>query len=144
MYSTLITKITTTLESVSNVKDIFTAPKSKLTAYPCVFFKPAGFSNEFETQNENMKIYRFIMVVITEANKRGATVSPEYAFNTILPNTVDAIIAAFDEQWNQGTIDGHRVTVKIDSADAWEMSEEQDGLVAYAPLDLEIRLLTSN
>lgn len=140
MYQTLISKITTTLGNVSNVKDVFTTPKTKITKYPAVFFKPVWFQNSFETQSENMATYRFLMMVLVGAN--GTTV--ENAFGTVLPNTVDAIIAQFNQDWNQGTIDGHRVTVKIDSADEWQVSEEQDGLVCYAPLSVEIRLLTSN
>jgi len=140
MYETLLGKITTTLQAVISVKDVFSVPKSKLTKFPCVFFKPTGFTNTFETNNENMAIYRFMMVVMVGT----AGTTPEVAFGTILPHTVDDIIAQFNSDWNQGTIDGHRVTVKIDSADSWEMSEEQDGLIAYAPLNVEVRLLTTN
>lgn len=140
MYETLIAKIQTTLEAVTNVKDVFSVPKSKLTKFPCVFFKPAGFTNTFETNAENMATYRFLMIVMVGATQT----TPESAFNTILPHTVDAIIAQFNQDWNQGVVDGHRCVVKIDSADAWELSEEQDGLVAYAPLNVEIRLLTTN
>lgn len=140
MYETLIEKITTTLQSVTQVKDIFSVPKSKLTKFPCVFFKPSGFVNNFETQNENSATYRFLMVVMVGATQ----ITAQAAFEDVLPHTVDAIIAQFNTDWNAGTIDGHRVRVKIDSADAWELSEEQDGLIAYAPLNVEIRLLTSN
>lgn len=140
MYETLIGKITTTLEAVPNVKDVFSVPKNKLTKFPCVFFKPTAFTNTFETQVENMAVYRFMMIVMVGATQ----ITPAEAFSTILPHTVDAIIAKFNADWNQGVIEGHRVVVKIDSADSWEMSEEEDGLVAYAPLNVEIRLLTTN
>lgn len=141
MYETLISKIRTTLESVTNVKDVFSVPKTKLTSFPAVFFKPAGFTNTFETQVENMAVYRFLAIVMVGTN---AQLPPSTAFDTILPHTVDAIIAQFNQDWNQGTVDGHRVTVKIDSADSWELSEEEDGLIAYAPLNIEVRLLTTN
>jgi hypothetical protein len=140
MYETLIAKIQTTLESVTKVKEVFSVPKTKLTKFPCVFFKPLAFTNAFETNVENSAAYRFLLVVIVGTS--GTT--PTTAFNTILPRTVDAIIAQFNEDWDGGTVDGHRTRVKIDSADAWELSEEQDGLVAYAPLTCEIRLLTTN
>lgn len=141
MYEELIAKIATTLGAVTEVKDVFSTPKTKLTAFPSVFFKPSAFVNTFETNNENMAIYRFMMVVMVGCNNE---MPPSVAFTTVLPHTVDAIIAKFNAEWNAGTIDGHRVTVKVDSADAWEISEEQDGLIAYAPLNLEVRLLTSN
>jgi len=140
MYTTLIQKIRETLESVPEIKDVFSVPKTKLTKFPCVFYKPAGLTNTFETNSENMAVYRFMMVVMVGTS--GTT--PEVAFGTVLPHTVDAIIAQFNQDWNQGVITGHRCTVKIDSADSWEMSEEEDGLVAYAPLYVEMRLLTTN
>lgn len=142
MYETLINKISATLGEVASVKDVFSVPKTKLTKFPCVFFKPTGFQNTFETQNENFAIYRFLMIVMVSG--KGTNNTPEIAFGTVLPHVVDDIIVKFDASWNQGTIDGHRVTAKIDSADAWELSEEEDGLIAYAPLNVEVRLLTSN
>lgn len=139
MYETIFAKIGTTLGNVSLVKDSFYVPKKK-TAYPAVFYKPSGATNTFETQTENMKIYRFLMIVMVGA---GGTTAAN-AFGTVLPRAVDAIIAQFDEEWNQGVVDGHRMTAKVDSADAWEMSQEEDGLIAYAPLNLEVRVLTNN
>lgn len=141
MYETLIGKITTTLGEIENVKDVFSTPKSKLTKFPAVFFKPDGFSNAFETGNENMKIYRFMMLVLIGSNKN---MTLENIFSTVLPHTVDAIVAKFDADWDQGTIGGHRVRVKVDSAGAWEVEEGEDGLTAYAPLNVEIRVLSNN
>lgn len=140
MYETLITKIKETLEAVDEVKLVFFVPKTKLTSFPCVFFKPDGMTNVYETYNENKAAYRFLAVVMVGV--AGTTV--ETAFGTVLPHTVDAIIEKFNAEWDQGTIDGHRVTVTITSADAWEISEEQDGLIAYAPLQIQVNLLTSN
>ena len=140
MYETLLTKINTTLESVSNIKEIFSVPNPKLSKFPAVFFKPDGFENAFETNDENMKTYRFILIVIIGVKQT----TLDNIFGTVLPKTVDAIVEQFDADWNYGTIDGHRMWAKIDSAGPWEVSEEQDGLVAYAPLNLEIKLLSTN
>ena len=140
MWETLTAKIKTTLGTVAKVKEISSIPKTDWEKWPAVFFKPVGFTNDFETQNENNQTYRFLMIVMVGTTQT----TMENAFDVVLPRTVDAIIDAFDAGWNYGTIDGHRVRVKIDSADAWEVSEEEDGLTAYAPLNVEIRLLTSN
>jgi hypothetical protein len=141
MYETLLAKISTTLDSVTKVRTHFSVPKTKIAKYPAVFYKPIGLDNSFETNNENLAVYRFMMLVIIGANQTTA----DNVFTAVLPKTVDAIISQFDADWNGGTIDGHRVTIKIDSADAWELDgNQQDGLVAYAPLTLEIKLLTSN
>lgn len=140
MYATLMTKINTTLQKVVDSGELaqyFNYPKTKLDSYPAVYFQPAGFDNNFETESQNLKIYRFLMVVIV--SKSGTTT--EEVFATILPNVVDAIVAQFDTDWDQGTIDGGRVWAKIDTADPWEYDEDQDGLTAYAPLNLEIKVV---
>ena len=140
MYEELITKINTTLGEVTQVKEIFSTPETKIAKFPAVFFKPDGFENAFETNTENMKTYRFLMIVLVGANQK----SIEDVFGTVLPKTVDEIVAQFDEDWDQGTISGHRVWAKIDSAGPWEVDEEQDGRIAWAPLNLEIKLLSTN
>ncbi len=141
MYEILITKVKETLLSVENVKDVFSGPKTKLTKFPSVFFSPSGFTNTFETQRENFAVYRFLALVLVGTN---ASLTVSQAFEQVLPHTVDAIINKFNAEWNLGTIDGHRCWVKIDSIDAWRVSEEEDGLIAYAPLNIEIKLLTEN
>lgn len=139
MYETLLAKIQTTLDSIPRVKQSFNFPKTKITAYPAVFYFPAGFENTYETNAENFKIYRFNMVVMVGVPQKGMEESAD-----VLARTVSAIIAQFDEDWNQGVIDGHRAWAKIDSSESWQVSEEQDGLEMYATLNVEIRLLTTN
>lgn len=139
MYATLMQKIQTTLESVPNVKLVFSAPKTKIDQFPAVFYVPGGMSNQYATNAENEKVYRFTVIVIVGIEHTTA----DAVFNTVLPNTVDAVIAQFDTDWNAGTIDGHRVRVLVASAEEWGVEESQDGLTAYAPLAVEIRLLSS-
>lgn len=140
MYETLITKIEATLAGITKVKDYFSVPKGSLTKFPAVFFKPSGLTNTFETNSENMKVYRFMMIVLIGCNNE----TQENIFGTVLPKTVDDIIKAFDSEWDGGSIDGHRVTIKIDSADEWQIADEKEGLMAYAPLNLEVKLLSNN
>lgn len=139
MYATLLQKIADILATVTQVQEVTSSPKTKFDKFPAVYFQPAGFTNTFETQNENAKVYRFLMVVVIGVN--GTTL--ENVFDTVLPATVDAVVAAFDSQWDIGTIGGHRSWVKIDSADPWEVTQDQDGIMCYAPLNVEIKLLTS-
>lgn len=140
MYATLIAKIKETLEKVDNVNLIYSVPKTTNSAFPAVYFQPDGMTNEFESGDENAKVYKFMMLVIVGTS--GTTV--EEVFTNVLPNTVDAIIAQFDADWNMGTIGGHRAWTVIDTADPWAYDEEQEGPLAYAPLSLKIRLVTTN
>jgi hypothetical protein len=142
MYQTLIAKIKTTLQNTTGVASFGNVPGEEITKYPHVFFKPAGFINQFETNEENYITYNFLMVVMVTTEGVGG--SNAKAFDEVLPSVIDNIIQRFNADWDQGTIDGHRVTTLIDSADAWELSEEEKGMVAYAPLSVQIKLLTSN
>lgn len=136
MWQTLFTKINATLAGITLVKDYFHAPKSNITKFPAVFYIPSGFENSFETASENAQVYRFLMLALVGTN--GTTT--ETAMGTVLPKLVDQIIDAFDAGWNYGTVEGHRVRVKIDSAGEWTLGDEKEP-IAYAPLSLEIRLL---
>lgn len=139
MIETLLSKIQTTLDEVTRVQESFKYPKTNITKYPAVFYFPAGFENSFETNAENFKTYRFTLMVIVGATQK--TVDDAVG---VLARTTQDIVAQFDEDWNQGTIDGHRVWVRIDSGEPWRVSEEAQGVEVYSVLSLEIRLLSTN
>ncbi|QDP67611.1 MAG: hypothetical protein Tp172MES00d2C118482111_5 [Prokaryotic dsDNA virus sp.] len=142
MYVTLKENVKTTLQKLveaSTLASYSNVPGDTPSTFPHVFFKPEGFDNEFHTGQENYITYRFLMIVMVTTEGTGGSSSK--AFDEVLPATVDAIVDQFNEDWNQGAIDGHRVWCWIDSAAAWELSEEDNGLVAYAPLTLQFRLL---
>lgn len=140
MYATLIQKIKNTLALISSVSQYGTTPGEEITGYPYVFFKPEGFINEFETGQENAIVYNFMMIVVVSTEGQGGSV--DHAFSTVLPSVVDDIVAQFNADWDQGTINGHRVRVLVDTAAAWEVTENDEGVEAYAPLNIQIRTLT--
>jgi predicted PilT family ATPase len=143
MWETLMACIDTTLDKITGDGKVLSVhygyPKSDLSEYPAVIYLPGPFNNDFATNVENYAIYRFNMYVVVGVE----ATTEQHAFSDVLAGAVDAIVEQFDEDWNQGTIDGHRVRVKVDSADAWQMNQEDDGLVCYAPLNVEFRLLTT-
>jgi hypothetical protein len=139
MYETLITTIRDKLDSVTNVKEIFAYPETKYTKYPAVVFYPSDLSNSFETTQENAKEYRFTMFVIVELKN----LTKKKAFEEVLPRTVDAVVAAFDQGWDFGTFDGHRARALINTA-LWDTQVTEHGEIAFAQLNLAIKTLTSN
>jgi len=141
MYATIIQKIKDTLEDTTGVASYSIVPGAEITAYPHVFFKPDSFVNEFNSGQDNEVTYNFLMIVMVLAEGTGG--SADKAFAQVLPSVVDNIIAKFNADWDQGTVGGHRVRVLIDSASAWELSEEDKGLVAYAPLSVQIRAVVN-
>lgn len=139
MYTQLLTDIGAILQAIPEVASHSHVPKTDNQVFPYVYYRPAGYTNRFETTTENYKIYRFELVVYVGTN--GTTM--DNAFGVVLPAVVDAIIAAFDAAWDGGTVAGHRVTVNVDSADGWEVQDYQNGQVAIAPLSLEIKMLST-
>lgn len=138
IYGTLIQKVSDTIATVTAIKAIYAYPTTKVTQYPAVIFFPDSFDNSFESTKDNKKVYRFkLYVVVGAAQKDKVDI-----FSTVLPKAVDAVIAAFDAGWDAGTINGHRVSVLINSG-AWSMAVSEEGLEATAELTVEFRLLTS-
>lgn len=77
-------------------------------------------------------------MMIVSVGTEGTTEA--HAFGTVLPSVVDAIITKFDNEWDGGTQDGHRIWVNIDTADAWAVETYQKGKLCIAPLNVEIQL----
>jgi hypothetical protein len=140
MYQILISKIKDTLESVEAIKEIYAYPlPGNPKKYPAAIFYPDSFENSFETTADNFKVYRFKLFIAV--NIAGTT--EEDVFTSILPKTVDAVIAAFDTGWNGGTIDGHRLWSILDSG-FWTLAIEQQGKTATAEMTLTCRVATTN
>lgn len=141
MYSELLTKLKTTLGTITRIKQLSMYPTTNLTAFPAVIVVPAGVENSFDTVSDNMKIYRFELNVAVGIND---AVTEQVAFEKTLPNVIDDIIAKFDSTWDNGTSsEGRRIWQKIDTADSWQIIDDSDGRMAYALLNLEIKVQTS-
>lgn len=139
MYQALITKIKDTLDLVTEIKEYYAYPESKYTGYPAVIFTPSDLENNFETTNENKKIYQFTMFVIISLNNT----TKQAVFETHMPTVIDAIIAQFDQDWDMGVIANHRIRALI-NAGSWGVEVAQDGEIAVAQLNLSVKTLTSN
>ena len=139
MYQTLLSKIQTTLDTVTAIKATYAYPTSSITSYPAVVYFPDSFDNSFETSADNMKVYRFRMFVVVGATQKTNT----DIFSTVLPKAVDAVLAAFDAGWDGGTISGHRAWMLMNSG-LWSMAETQQGLEATAELSLQVKVATTN
>lgn len=139
-YQTIIPNIKSTIESVTAVRVVYEYPLDGAPKqYPSVIFYPDSFENAYETTSENKKSYRFKMWIVVDL----AGTNEQTAFNSILPNVVDDVIAAFDANWDGGTIDGHRVWYTMENG-AWGLSTEQKSKRAYAEMNLTVQMLTTN
>lgn len=143
MFKELITKIQNTLSGVKAIKSVYPRPVKegeKIPSYPAVIFYPSNFENRFETTADNFKEYRFSLFVICDTS---GDVPLSKIWSEILPNAVDQVIAAFDENWSVSVSGANRSWQLIDSGN-WSMYPTDKPLEVIAELTLRIRLLTSN
>jgi len=139
MWSTLITNIKTVLDNVSELSRVYDYNISKIGGFPCAIYQPLAFENTFMTNNENFKEYNFRITIIAETkvkNKRQALID-------VLAPTVDAVIAQFDQDWDGGQIDGHRIWYRISGGD-WGFDEISQGEILFADINLAIKFADDN
>jgi hypothetical protein len=143
MYSELNTKIGAILDTVDSVQYHTNFPITEINQWPYVYYQPAGYTNTFETNSQNARIYRYLLEVFVsvQGEKDGQPITTEEVFGTILPQVVDDIYAAFDAGWDQGVTSGSRLIFKIDSAEAWSVVKTNEAETCVAPLILEIKHL---
>lgn len=139
IYQTLIPAIKTLIEGVAAVRNVYEYPLAgNAKEYPSVVFFPDTFENDFHSNQDNEKFYRFRMWVVVNL----AGTDEQTAFKTILPNVVDDIIAAFDTGWDGGTLSGHRISYLLSSGQ-WGLVNEDKSKEAFAEMILTVRLLSS-
>lgn len=139
MFETLITKINTTLSSVTEIQVVYKYPETKLSGYPAVVFFANDFSNVYDSTAENSKEYNFTLFVLQETKVAGLS----NVYTTIMPKVLDAIIAKFDTDWSQGsTSQGHRIWWTMTSG-TWQVINGLAGEMVQAELNLKINVNTN-
>lgn len=152
IYTELIAQIKTILQGITMTIDvegvptetprfeqIIARPDIDIESYPAVMFFPNKADNSFDNPQQNFKVYSFKLYIIAGVQQTDL----EFLFETVLPNSVDSVLQAFDTNWSLNSINGHRVWVKANVVD-WVNSKTEKGNEAIAELDLEIKMLTNN
>lgn len=140
MYTTLIQQVKATLESVDEVKIVYAHPEGAISKYPAVIFYPTITTNAFASSKDNAKGYSFVIFVIVGLKQ----ITKSQAFETVMPKVVDAIFAKFDASWSYGrNANQSRVLTIVTDSQEWGIQQTEQGEVAFAPLTLLIKTLTS-
>lgn len=145
----LIANIEATLQAVEGVRTVIPYPlleNEVIPEYPAVIFFPDSFENSFDTVASNFEIRRFKLFLIIAANQIGegeGQITQRKLFTETLPTYFDRIVAKFNENWNGGVLDGHRVWYLINSGQR-SVAQTDKGLAAEAEFTLEVRLSTNN
>jgi len=139
IYTILIARINTLLSSSDKVKEIFSYPEDKYTKYPVAVYYPNNLENSFETNEENFEVHNFKLFLIVNCQQK----KKSEIFNVVMPNLIDDVKEKFNNGWSGDVINGHRSWLKIDLA-TWDTDLASGGEIAFAELNVQIKILTNN
>ncbi len=142
MLSTIHTKIVATLTELTGAGQplvaVYADPLGEddtISGYPSAILVPSSFSNEYMTTAENFLGVDYKIYIVGEKKIAGNTDAYR-----IMRATVDAVIAKFAQDWDQGvSVDGHRIWWNLSVGEPTE-SEENSGVLIYYELNLTTNL----
>jgi hypothetical protein len=107
---------------------------SRITAYPALIFAPAGFDNEFSTNDSNHQTFRFNAWLIINAEN----IENTDIYERVLPNAIDGVLTAFNRDWDRGTSNGNRIWSRMASG-SFGISAESKGREVFCEMQLVVR-----
>jgi hypothetical protein len=129
----IISDLKTKLESITGIQEVIMSRDVEPTKYPAIICNWATSDNSFENTSENRKLITFnLAIVINVAGKKMSEID-----EVIIPNAFDLLESYVDENWNFGTIDGHRVRMRLSSSDNGITVEDKSKL-AWVDCRLQI------
>ena len=93
--SAILTKLNGIVGAGQPLAQVKAYHDENFTGFPCASFEPSGNENMFYTNTDNLRGYAFDVVVWQEIESGGRANAV-----TVLTTAVDAIIAAFDSDYN--------------------------------------------
>ncbi len=92
-WSTLQSQILEVLDTVSNIQETSLDPKFKFSGYPAAYIFPSDNEGDYETTQENERIYTFRVAIFYESKVKGIS-----GARSSLADIVDDAIDAFDQE----------------------------------------------
>lgn len=96
-FTDLRAAIETKLNTVSNLQVVYPYHTGDIEGWPAATFEPSGNTGLLYTNDDNLREYNFTIALLQEMEIAGRDKAIE-----ILCETVDAVISAFDEDFNLG------------------------------------------
>lgn len=126
-FASLRSTIRTKLGTVSDLQVVEDKHTSNLSGFPAATFEPSGNENVFLTNAENQRRYAFDIIIHQEVTKAGRDEAIR-----ILGEAVDAVISAFDTDFNLGST----VDWCFPIPSAWGEYKSGNATVKYAMITL--------
>lgn len=137
MQEQILQTMKTFMSEITQIKEVFDYPlQGNPSKYPAMVFYVIDWENQFNTQKDNFIIERYNVSIILNAT--GTTIKK--LCNTDMPKLTDKIRSELAENWDYGTIDGHRVWARAVSG-SQEVTNEQAGVTVSLNIILEVKYL---
>lgn len=108
---------------------------TRVKSYPALVFSKDTFDQDFSDTGANHITLNFLAWLVISAENIESSV----LWERVLPNATDSVIDKFNKGWNVGTINGHRVWVRMASG-LQGYTPEQGGRQAWVEFRLVVRL----
>jgi hypothetical protein len=148
--ASLIAAIKERASTVPNIKQVLMHPEgadraemvegtlrytgTRLTEYPAAVFVKDSVTNKISENASNFRVVTFRGWVIVPCNN----IESADVWERILPDAVDALMEAFDVNWDFGTVDGRRIWAAMESG-IQGYTPESDGRVAWEEVSLVLK-----
>jgi len=99
-FNTLRPQIVTLIDSISGIHEVVGYPKLKFAGYPAAYITPSDNSNDYETTQENIRTYAFLLRIFYETKNTGVSNALDK-----LENIVDTVIDTLDQEDLKGASD---------------------------------------
>ena len=135
MIATIYQKLKTDLESIAEIGGVYDYPETAPKEFPAIVFYPSSLNNQYATQTQNRKSLTFVAFITHEAKHFGLA----RTWNEVMPQSVDAVIAKLDAEWDGGVKDGSRVWYTLDSGDWFMTPNTNNNQLVVAQLFINIQ-----
>lgn len=95
VYKTLRNNLLAVIQGIDGFQEVKKRPTLKFTGYPAAFIVPSGNDGEFQSTNDNQRIYTLKVWVFSEYDQTTADAS----YDEIMDRT-DDVLEAIDKQEN--------------------------------------------
>ena len=126
-FASLRTAIETKLQGITALKAVYDVHTPAIKGYPAATFEPSGHENIFYTNTDNLRSYAFDIWIHQEMKFAGRDNAVR-----ILSDIVDAVVTAFDTDYNLGGACDFLVALPS----SWGEYVGDQGAVKFATLTL--------
>ena len=126
-FLSLITDIEAKLNSIPELADVHGSHTAKFSGFPAATFEPFGNVSEFIANTDNQRGYGYNIIIHQELTNIGRAEGIK-----LLAGAVDAVLTAFDEDFNLGNITDFNNPLQS----TWDAYTGANGPVKYAILPL--------